>query len=51
MRGENGDYDEFLKYHSKGDVVLLTVFSGSPSPTYTLKSGEYETVMPVDAAP
>lgn len=52
MRGDNGNYDEFLKYHSKGDVVLLTVFSGSPSPTYTLSSGgEYETVMPVDAAP
>jgi len=55
MRGEDGEYDSYLKYHSKGDVVLLTVFSGSPSPTYTLNAlidnEPQQTVMPVDSAP
>ena len=56
-KGYQGMYDNRLKNTAKGDVVLIPVFSGEPSPSYVMGVANpdpllsTETIMPIDAAP
>lgn len=47
---DRATYDNVLKQTQKGDVVLLTVFSGMPASSYVLKDNDKNTI-PVDAGP
>ena len=44
-------YNTALKQTVKGDVVLLTVFSGMPASTYVLDGTDQKNTIPVDAGP
>ena len=44
-------YDNILKQTVKGDVVLLTVFSGMPASSYVLNGTSNKNTIPVDAGP
>ena len=51
LLGVNGAYDNALKSTSKGDIVLLTVFSGMPASNYILDGTDSKNTFPVDAGP
>lgn len=48
--GTNTAYADILKQTVRGDVILLTVFSGMPASSYVLKTNVKNTI-PVDAGP
>lgn len=48
--GTNTAYGDILKQTVRGDIVLLTVFSGMPASSYVLKTNVKNTI-PVDAGP
>jgi len=56
-KGPEGVYSDGFHGTAKGDVVLIPVFSGNPSPSYVMglpntpTTPNTETVMPIDAAP
>lgn len=51
LLGANGDYDDALKSTCRGDIVLLTVFSGMPASNYILDGTDSKNTFPVDAGP
>lgn len=49
--GDDGSYDNTLKSTVRGDIVLLTVFSGMPSSNYVLDGTDQKNSFAVDSGP
>lgn len=49
--GDDGNYHNTLKSTVRGDIVLLTVFSGMPASNYVLDGTSQKNSFPVDAGP
>ena len=51
LEENDGRYADILKGTCKGDIVLLTVFSGMPASNYVLDGTSQKNTFPVDAGP
>ena len=51
LEENGGRYSNILKGTCKGDIVLLTIFSGMPSSNYVLDGTDQKNTLPVDAGP